>query len=52
MKDTSAQNRKRLQRIGEVLRNPREQKDELRALQDAILRNRRKVETTHHQFYL
>ena len=36
MKDTSTQNRKRLQRIGGVLGNPREQKDELRALQDTI----------------
>ena len=36
MKDTSTQNKKRLQRISEVLGNPREQKDELRALQDTI----------------
>ena len=36
MKDTSTQNKKRLQLISEVLGNPREQKDELRALQDTI----------------
>jgi len=36
MKDTSTHNRKRLQRIGEILGNPREQKVELRALQDTI----------------
>ncbi|MCW3116752.1 MAG: HxlR family transcriptional regulator [Chitinophagaceae bacterium] len=36
MKDTSTLNRKRRQRIGKVLGNPREQKDELRALQDTI----------------
>ena len=36
MKYTSKQNDKRLKKVSEILGNPRQQKDELRALQDTI----------------